>query len=455
MRTITFILIIAAVLMASSLYSDNRLIIYHGNYGMVNETVELSLRRGLNEYTYDKIPAGIMDNTVMLIPVVSNAFHVQTQGLLVETRRFAHLLRSEMNREIEIVTTDGSIINGELFYYDNTLIGLRDKNRGNTVFVRASEIRNYVLKSEDMDYQTQPNLTWTLQSERSGREMANLTYLTTGLSWSGIYKAVWEGDKLNLEILANISNTTEIDYEDVNISLVAGDPKKLAQPQYIDNYRKMGMGFEADMMMESAPASPQFTTEELGDYHIYFYSSPIDFRHAETKQIRLYPPKIIEPELYYEYLTSSKNVLIRMKITNDEKSGLGMPLPRGAIQVYRKTDEVNTALNFVGEDIVEQLPVNEDWIISPGNAFDVVAETRTLETRRPARNVTENDMSVTVKNRSKETKSIVVTHYIRGNWTIQRQNHQHEKIDANRIEFRRDLRPDQEYEFTWTERIEH
>jgi|SRR5690554_3153948 len=455
MRRCVFILTIAAVIMITGLYADNRLIIYHGNYGMVNEVIELSLRRGLNEYTYDRIPTGMMDNTVMLLPVVKDAFRVQSQGLLVETRRFAHLLRNEMNREIEVATTDGSILTGEFFYFDNTLIGLRDKNRGNTIFIRTNEIRNYVLKSEDLQYQTQPHLSWTLQSERAGQELANLTYLTSGLSWSGIYKAVWEGDNLNLEILANITNNTDIDYENINISLVAGDPKKLAQPQYMDNYRKMGMGYEADMAMQSAPASPQFTAEELGDYHIYSYSAPIDFRHAETKQIRLFAPKVIEPEVYYEYLTNSRSVLIRMKIINDEKSGLGIPLPRGTIQVYQSTDDDTDALNFVGEDNVEQRPINEEWIISPGNAFDIVAETKTLETRRPARNVTENDMSVTVKNRSKETKSILVTHYIRGDWTIQRQNHQHERVDANRIEFRKELRPDEEYEFTWTERIEH
>lgn len=445
--------IFALLAVNASLYGDNRLIFYHGNYGMIDERLELTLDRGVNEFVHDRIPTGLFENTVMLLPEDPDIFLVRTQSFLTETRRFTHLLREHLNREIEVVTKDGSIITGILFYHDHEMIGLQEKERQNSIFIRTTEVRNYLLKPDGLDYQTEPRFVWTISAERAGTYPARLTYLTTGLSWTGLYKAVWNGDYLDLDIMSDLRNDSGIDFENFNISLVAGDPKRIAQPTYRQDLRKMGMGYEAEMMDVAYSAPPSFETAELDEYHVYSYTEPVDLRQGESKQIKLYPSKRIEPEVYYEYITNAKNLLTRIRIVNDEESGLGLPLPQGTIQIYRYSDG-DQELNFVGEDRVEQKPVDEEWIISPGVAFDLVGETVVVATRRPVRNIVENDMLVRLRNRSNEEKDILVTHNLRGNWTIMEQNQQHEQISANKIEFRKTLQPGEEYEITWTERIE-
>ncbi|MBW6516037.1 MAG: hypothetical protein K0B81_05405 [Candidatus Cloacimonetes bacterium] len=453
MKTLNLLLTFVLLIGSLTLFAENRIIFYHGNYGLINETLELNLKSGTNTFSYDNIPSGIIDNTIILLPARPNTFSVQSQGYIQERRGFANILRNHIDKNIEIVTKDGSFISGRLFYYDNEVLAVDEKNSNNSIFIRIAEVRNYILKSEDFQHERAPKLDWILTADRAGNYQAQLSYLTTGLSWTGLYKAVWDNEYLQLDVLAKITNNTGVDYQKFNIGLIAGDPKRVSQPQI--NYGRGYSAFDADMMMaESAPASPQFTAEALDEYHMYTYSVPVDLRHSEAKQIRLFPAKRIKPEVYYEYVTNTKSLQTKLKIVNDEDSGLGFVLPRGSVQIYRQTGNIAN-LTFVGEDNVAQKPVNEEWIISPGISSDLVGETELIATRRPARNVTENDMRVKLRNRSNETKKVVVIHYIRGTWIIQRESLPHEKIDATRMEFHKELRPNEEYEITWTERIEY
>jgi hypothetical protein len=453
MKLCHFLIPLTFLLLAASLNAGDQIIFYHGNYGLINQTIDISLQKGLNEYSHHNVPVEIIENSVVLQPVNRDGFLVQTQSFLKETGRFFNILSQYKDKELEIVTNDGSLISGFFFFYDGEMVGIEDKKTAKSLFIRNTEIRNFSLKSSEYRYQPDAVISWTISTEKTGNQAALLSYLTGGLHWTSIYKAIWDEDYLELEILANIVNNTGVDYQDFTISLVAGDPKRIAvRPSNV--YGRGKEVYADSAMMESMPSSPpSFVADELDEYHVYSYTKPVSIQHSESKQIRLYPPVRTKPEVYYEYFTNSNNLLTRLKIINDEKNGLGFPLPRGSVQVYRRNDN-NSGLNFVGEDAVEQRPVKEEWIISPGIAFDLVGETILLETRRPTRTIVEYDRKVILRNRSKETKAIVVTHDIRGNWSILRETHAHERINANQIQFRKELKPDEKFEFTWTERIE-
>lgn len=452
MRTLYVVLLTIVFSLSTALYAANHLTVYHANFGLINETLDLTLDKGINEFLYRNIPTGIYDSSIILNPLKTGDFRIHSQSFFNEKKSFAGILRDLLGKEIEIITSDGSILSGTLFFLEHDMIGLKEINRDRTFFIRTNEIRNYIVKSDHYQYQEQPYIAWKLISEKGGKIPARLSYITDGLSWSAMYTAVWNDDSLNLDIMAVINNNSGVDYHDFNISLVAGDPKKISGQITPRMYHKARDSY---MMAESLSYSPEpgFVSEEVDDYYVYRYSEKISLQKAENKQIRLFPRKTVQPEVYYEYLTNSKQVLIRLKTVNDQKSGLGIQLPRGIIQIYRQNSE--QGLDFVGEDRVEQQPVNEEWIISPGIAFDLIAETITVDTRRPARNITENDMLVRVRNRSNESKTVYVTHFIRGNWTLQNQSRHHERLDAARIQFKKELRANEEYEFTWTERIEH
>ena len=57
---------------------------------------------------------------------------------------------------------------------------------------------------------------------------------------------------------------------------------------------------------------------------------------------------------------------------NSKTNGLGIPLPKGTIRVF-KTDKADNSLEFIGEDSINHTPKDQKITTTTGNAFDIVA----------------------------------------------------------------------------------
>jgi len=64
-------------------------------------------------------------------------------------------------------------------------------------------------------------------------------------------------------------------------------------------------------------------------------------------------------------------VQVYYQFENEERSGLGMPMPAGVVRVYQ-TDSTG-GVQFVGEDRIDHTPKDETLNVKIGNAFDVMA----------------------------------------------------------------------------------
>ena len=72
---------------------------------------------------------------------------------------------------------------------------------------------------------------------------------------------------------------------------------------------------------------------------------------------------------------SNTKVDVWLTFRNDKDSGMGMPLPAGRIRVSQQ-DKADGSLEFIGEDMIEHTPKDEDVRVKLGTAFDVVGERR-------------------------------------------------------------------------------
>src|SRR5262249_11915113 len=131
-------------------------------------------------------------------------------------------------------------------------------------------------------------------------------------------------------------------------------------------------------------------------YHLYTLDRATSLSNNSTKQIELFPSKldvpIIKEYVYYglpeelRFVTydnpnldqnlgteSNKKVDVYLQLTNSEKNGLGIPLPAGRIRVY-KTDEADGTKEFIGEDVIQHTPKDENVMVKLGSAFDIVGE---------------------------------------------------------------------------------
>jgi len=121
------------------------------------------------------------------------------------------------------------------------------------------------------------------------------------------------------------------------------------------------------------------------------------------------------------------------------------------VKIYRQDDADNN-LEFIGEDRINHTPKDEKVKLTTGYAFDLVGETKVLSTRGISKKVSEKEMLVELKNRSEESKTILVTHQLYGEWQIFNENISYRKIDAHKIEFEKTLKPNESFKITWTER---
>src|SRR5258708_12761991 len=70
-----------------------------------------------------------------------------------------------------------------------------------------------------------------------------------------------------------------------------------------------------------------------------------------------------------------------VQFENRESSRLGMPMPKGVVRVYKKDSAGNA--QFIGEDSIDHTPKNEKVRLKLGDAFDVTADKKQTDFRRP------------------------------------------------------------------------
>ena len=75
-------------------------------------------------------------------------------------------------------------------------------------------------------------------------------------------------------------------------------------------------------------------------------------------------------------------VQVYYQFKNEEKTGLGMPMPAGTVRVYQADSK--GGVQFVGEDRINHTPKDETLNLKIGNAFDVVAERNQVDFQKIA-----------------------------------------------------------------------
>src|SRR4029078_11583370 len=65
-------------------------------------------------------------------------------------------------------------------------------------------------------------------------------------------------------------------------------------------------------------------------------------------------------------------VQVSYQLKNDERSGLGMPMPQGTIRVYQA--DSRGGLQFVGEDHIDHTPKDEPINLKIGHALHILCE---------------------------------------------------------------------------------
>jgi hypothetical protein len=269
-----------------------------------------------------------------------------------------------------------------------------------------------------------------------------------------------------------MDNQSGRDFVDARIKLMAGDVNKLAPPGMQDAdsmMRTRGM-----VMAASMPTAPAVTEKAFDEYHLYTLERPSTLRDRETKQVEFVRASGVKSEVVYVYdgvfidwnrwrgydmsnrrtneefgSQSQTKVAVMREFKNTKANGLGIPLPRGRVRFYRSNA---SQLEFTGENQIDHTPSDELVKIFTGDAFDLVGERKRTNFKLDTSNKwADESFEITLRNRKKEPVTIrVVEHLYRwNNWQVTEKSDTFLKLNSDQIEFRVEIKPDEERKVTY------
>jgi len=425
--------------------------IYNRDLALVKDVREVDVESGVRELRFDGVASRIDPTSVHFKVLDGSPAYVWEQNYRFDLASSSKILEKYLETEVDVIGEDGDVFTGRLVSFDGSSIVL-DQGRGAGPVItlnreKVSYIRFPTLPSGLI---SKPTLVWKLGADEGGDRLIEVTYMTSSINWHAEYVGVIDAADENIDLAAwvSIDNRSGATYEDAQLDLVAGDVHRAEEGRV---EQTMAMAVEYDGVGKSAPS---FQEESLFEYHLYKLDTPATVADKEIKQLTFFPGTDVAVEKVFEFdHRRSGDVRVLLEFVNSEEAGLGVPLPAGKVRMY-KEDSVG-ALQFIGEDRIDHTPRDEDLSLYMGNAFDVAAERKTLDSRRITDRVREEDYEVSLRNHKDENVVIRLVDHLYADWTVTKTSHEFEKTEADRVEFSIPVERDGETIVSYTVRYQY
>ncbi|MEM6853177.1 MAG: hypothetical protein AAF593_02100 [Planctomycetota bacterium] len=255
-------------------------------------------------------------------------------------------------------------------------------------------------------------LVWNVGSEHAGEATIEISYFTSGVSWSADYTVIANADEsaASVEGYVTVSNQSGEDYENAHVRLVVGtinlveqiaelarsagrDPNGLSRRER--NYYQLDAARRSVVLAESmmttepepVPASPapkQIIKQGLSEYFIFAIEGTEDIGHNSRKRLPSFAADAAPLKVQYRYRPREYgDQLVRLFLmTNDTASDMGVsPLPDGQVRIFRQKDD-GKGLSFLARQHVKYIPIGDDLELNLGVDPDVGFELITQRTFR-------------------------------------------------------------------------
>lgn len=470
------------------------LTIYNEDFAVVRQEIPLDLKAGENQVNVNDITIHLEpDSVVLRDPTGKHAVRVLEQNYRADPISEPLLLSLYVGKTIDFEFQD-KLIKGKIIrsgyaphdyfamnrygqqYYQNQMTGASEQ----PVIEVDGQLRfslpgTPIFPSLTDDSILKPRLEWTLATDKGGKFPAEFSYITGGMTWQADYNIVApeKGDLVDIVGWVTMDNQTGKTFENARIKLMAGDVNKL-QNQGV-NGRVQSSAMSGAIFGAMGPAVTEKTFDE---YHLYALERTTTLRDRETKQVEFIRASGVSTKQAYIYdgvkidgnryngwnwdnirndhsygTESNPKIWVMREFRNSDANHLGMPLPKGRVRFYRRSDDGQ--IEFTGENTIDHTPHDETVRVYTGNAFDLAGERKRTEyTIDNSHRTATESFEIKVRNHKKEAAEVrVVEHLYRGeNWEIVSKSSDYKKDDSNTIEFPVTIPPDEEKTITYTAR---
>ena len=425
-------------------------------YALVRDERMVKLANGRSTLEFTDV-AGLIDpTTVQFVSLTDPATRVLEQNFQFDLVSTQKLLQKFIDKPISVdysLGNDAKTLNGTLLTAADGLV-IRGANGEISALQAYHNVRFPDLPGGLI---TRPTLVWDIATRKPGDHRARVTYQTGGVTWWADYNLTYADGRdpnsgtLDIGAWVSIINQSGASYTNAKLKLIAGD---------VHRAEARGGVAPAALAMRAADAAEEkeFVEKSFFEFHLYTLGRRTTLPNNSTKQIELFdqarqvPAKKVlvyyglnqGPYFYPSPVTdrdygqqSNKKVDVYVEFKNDEKYGLGVPLPAGRIRVSQ-LDAADQSLEFIGEDIIDHTPKNETVRIKLGSAFDVVGERKQVDFAvNTSAKWLEEEIEVKVRNHKDAAVTVLVKEnlYRWTNWTIKQTSQPYEKEDARTIYF--------------------
>ena len=426
------------------------LAVYNQNLALVKDVRSLELSEGLNEVRFVDVAALIDPTSVSFRSLTDpEGTSVLEQNYEYDIVGSVKLMSKYVDQEISVVTEDGQEYEGTLLSGAGDII--LEAADGTITVLKLEQIKEFTFPALPEGLITRPTLVWQLSSAEDGAQDVEVTYLTEGVNWQANYIVVLADDEQSIDLdgWVTLDNRSGTSYESAKLKLIAGD---------IHRASTVGYARAEEMELAAPSLAVDQAVEERGffEYHLYDVQRPVTVKDQQTKQIQFATASDVPAEKFFVYdggqyrfsgfyqplddpgygTVSNEKVMVMLEFSNGEDQGLGIPLPRGTLRVYKK--DIDGSSLLIGEDAIDHTPRDEQVRLYVGDAFDIVGERVQMDFRTDYDDDwMEESFEITVRNHKDEDIEVrVVEHMFRwSEWEILESSYEYEKMDAQTIEF--------------------
>ncbi|MFO7890701.1 MAG: hypothetical protein R6V04_10225 [bacterium] len=430
------------------LFSQNiSLTIYNNDLALIREIRNLQIKSGTSELAYVDVAARIKPTSVHFKSITSpDKLTILEQNFEYDLVSSSKIMKKYLDQAIQIVTRQGDVFEGTLLSAEDSNIVI--KNKSDEIKIITNDIIQYFnLPELPEGLIIRPTLVWLVNNKGEKNHKTEISYLTNGMQWQAEYVGVVDKDDKVMELSGwvSIQNNSGNTYENAKVKLIAGDVHTIEKKK---QYR-----IPRAAKMEALAAEPQFEEKAFFEYHLYTLNRRSTFKNNQTKQLSLFPQTRAQTKKVYIYdgQRHKDKVRVNLEFQNSKTSGLGLPLPKGKVRVYKK--DVDGAQEFIGEDQIDHTPADETVRIYLGNAFDIVGEWKKIFSEKIGSRVREDKYQINLRNHKESEVEIVIVEHFWGDWEIIQKSHSFFRKDAYTAESVVTVPEDGEVEVEYTVRL--
>jgi hypothetical protein len=337
------------------------------DFAVIRESRAVEAAQGVQEVVLPEVPTSAQATSIRFVWPEGSGIETVEQDLEYDLVSPAQLLRKYTGRRLELTLRDGARREGELLYADESAFILRPAGGAAlSLLSRFDNVREVGFPEPPERLLLRPSLVCKMDARKAGRTGFELSYVAKNFSWRADYVAV-------------------LDAADRTVELTS----------WVTLNNGSGTAYRAARLRLATP----------GGEHVYDVPRPTSLENNQLKQVRLFPT-VGGVKVEKSYLVRpaepgrserKEPVAIHLRFRNTRDNRLGFALPAGQVRVLKA--DAGGAVEFVGEAHLDHVPENEEAGLTVGQAFDLVAERKSAEVRRPSPALTEYVEELVLRNR--------------------------------------------------------